>query len=107
MADSPRSWPPFVDKWVFPFLRNGHLRPVVIAIVGHFSVAIALPVLAAVRSGTQRDFSVVFVVAAVTWFPAFSEWWIDRRLGPVTACVVGAWAGAAVIAAWGLKSGVL
>lgn len=107
MSRPPPEWSPWVVRWVFPFLRNPHLRPVVIAILGHVGVAVALPILAFARSGRSDDGAVLFAVVAVTLFPAMSEWWIERRAGPLTACVVVAWIFGGAIAAWGYSSGVL
>lgn len=101
------SWPSFVANGVLPFLRNGHMRPVVIAILGHFAVALALPILAFARSGRPEDGAVLFLFVAVTAFPALAEWSIERRPGTFTACVAGAWVGAAAISAWGWQTGVI
>jgi hypothetical protein len=96
-----------VERWVLPFLHNGHLRPVVIAILGHVGLAIALPLLAFARSGRSDDGAVLLGVAALTWLPAFAEWRIERRAGAMTVVVLGAWFFGLIIAAWGWSSGVL
>lgn len=105
-SDAPR-WPGPVENWVLPFLRNGHLRPVVIAILGHVAILMALPLLATWRTGRPDEGAVLFLLVMLTGLPMWSEWRIERRAGPFTACVLSAWAGAVIIAIWGARTGVL
>ena len=91
MNESSR-WPPWVERWVLPYVDIPALLPVLIAVMGHIVILAALVVLEAWRS--RNPFAIVAVLALVagTIRVLFEEWRRLRRLGPLSATLAAGWA---------------
>ena len=104
---APPEWPPFVRNFVLPFLHSTALRPVLIAILGHVALVWALTLLQALDGFGLEDVASLFLCGAISAFPVIEEIRIDRRLGAVTATVMGSWVMGIVMAGVMRGTGVM
>lgn len=100
VAEPPSGYPPAVERWVLPFVRESALLPVLIAIIGHFAIALAPLLLWAVRGRSPLGAVGVVIFLALSWEIASLD--LKARRRPAALCVVvgSVWALAA-LAAWG------
>ena len=91
MSESSR-WPPWVERWVLPYVDIPALLPVLIAVMGHIVILAALVVLEAWRSRNPFAIAAVAVLLAGTLRVLIEEWRRLGRLGPLSATLAGGWA---------------
>ena len=72
-AKAPPEWPSFVKNFVFPFLHNTALRPVLIAMLGHVALLLALVILRVLDGFLLEDLSMLFLSVAVSAFPIIEQ----------------------------------
>jgi hypothetical protein len=87
----PSRWPPWVERWVLPYVDIPALLPVLIAVMGHIVILAALVVLEAWRSRNPFAIVVVLALIAGTIRVLVEEWRRLRRLGPLSATLFGGW----------------
>jgi hypothetical protein len=85
------SWPPWVERWVLPYVNIPALLPVLIAVMGHIVILVALVVLEAWRSRNPFAIAATVLLLAGTVRVLFEEWRRLRRLGPLSATLAIAW----------------
>src|SRR5215468_3692479 len=86
------SWPPWVERWVLPYMDIPALLPVLIAVMGHIVILVALVVLEAHRSRNPFAIAATALLVAGTLRVLFEEWKRLRRLGPLSATLAMGWA---------------
>lgn len=99
-ADAPAAggWPPWVQRYVMPFLEETGLWPVLFAMIGHVVVIIAPLVLALSRGGLVAAVPLTFLLL-ISFALCKTEVEARGRPGPVAAVVVLVWLGS-VLVAW-------
>jgi hypothetical protein len=90
--DEPSRWPPWVERWILPYVDIPALLPVLIAVMGHIVILVALVVLEAWRSKNPFAIAAVVVLLAGTLRVLVEEWRRLGRLGPLSATLGAAWA---------------
>jgi hypothetical protein len=90
--NEPSSWPPWVERWVLPYVNIPALLPVLIAVMGHIVILVALVVLEAHRSRNPFAIIVTAMLAVGTLRVLVEEWKRLRRLGPLSATLAMGWA---------------
>jgi hypothetical protein len=90
--DEPSSWPPWVERWILPYVDIPALLPVLIAVMGHIVILVALVVLEAWRSRNPFAIVAVALLLGGTLRVLFEEWRRLRRLGPLSATLGLGWA---------------
>jgi hypothetical protein len=88
----PSRWPPWVERWVLPYVDIPALLPVLIAVMGHVVILVVLVVLEAWRSRNPFAIAAVVVLLAGTVRVVVEEWRRLRRIGPLSATLAAAWA---------------
>ncbi len=101
------AWPPFLAKWVLPYLKEPALLPVLLALLGHVVVVLA-PLMLAVWRVHSGWAAVLLVVAAVgSAFPIRWEWLDEGGPRGVSAVVVLTWLVSLAAAVFGGRAGIL
>lgn len=95
-ATAPRGWPPWMDRWVLPFVRESGLWPVLFALVGHVLVLIAPMLLHLWRGDVSASLPLTVTILGSFWL-CKTEHESTGRLGGMTVVVLGSW-----IASFGL-----
>ncbi len=105
--DEPSSWPPWVERWILPYVAIPALLPVLIAVMGHIVILVALVVLEAWRS--RNAFAILFVGMLLfgTGRVLFEEWRRLHRLGPLSATLACSWVATVGIVALAERYGFL
>jgi hypothetical protein len=97
--DEPSSWPPWVERWVLPYVAIPALLPVLIAVMGHVVILVALVVLEAWRSRNPFAILGVLVLLGATGRVLVEEFRRLRRPGPLTATLACSWAATVAVVA--------
>ena len=90
--NEPSRWPPWVERWVLPYVDIPALLPVLIAVMGHIVILVALVVLEAWRSRNPFAIAAGVALLAGTSRVLVEEGRRLRRLGPLSATLAGGWA---------------
>ena len=99
LVDPAPRWPAWLEHSVMPYVRDPALRPVLVAVLGHVSIALAPLLLVVWRTGSTAA-GVAAVGIAIASIAAIGlELARFRRPGGVTVALVATW-GAAVLIAW-------
>jgi hypothetical protein len=99
-------WPPWVEQWVLPFIRESGLWPVLVALLGHVLVLIAPLLLALWRGNPGASVPLTVLILASFWL-CKTEHEANGRLGAVTGVVLGSWLASAGLAWVAHTTGVL
>jgi hypothetical protein len=97
--DEPSSWPPWVERWILPYMAIPALLPVWIAVIGHVVLIAGLVVLEAWRSRNPFAIAGVLVLLAGTGRVLVEEWRRLRRPGPLAATLAIGWAATVALVA--------
>jgi hypothetical protein len=96
----------WIDRWVLTYATESDLWPVAVALLGHVSLGIAGLVLIGLRTGSVLAWALVGGFAAVTLALAAIE--VRRRSpGRAVGALALTWVGAAAMAWFGDRTGVL
>jgi hypothetical protein len=106
MSESPR-WPPWVERWVLPYVDIPALLPVLIAVMGHVVIIAALVVLAAWRSRNPLAIAAVAVLVVATVRVLIEEWRRLGRPGPLSATLAAGWVATIATVAIAVRTGFL
>jgi hypothetical protein len=99
----PDTW---IERFVLPYFTESMLWPVLVALLGHVVVVLALPMAQAWRTRSLVWVAVVFLLAAISFWPVQSELGRKRRPGAVSVAIGGTWLAAAIVAALGVYTDV-
>lgn len=95
----PSGYPPRVEQWALPFVQDFGLLPVLIAIIGHFSVAISPLLLWAVRGRNPAGAVGVLILLFLSWEVVSLDLKAVRRPARLSLVVASIW-GLAGLMAW-------
>ena len=98
-------WPPWVEKYLLPYLREPAGWPITFAVVGHASVLQALVGLAAWRSQHPAFLFLVAAYVVMTLTPIRTEYRCTGTFGIITKLVIGMWLSTLGVAWWAGRSG--
>ena len=103
MSDESPSEPEgnFLDKWVFPYLRERGLWPVAAAIIGHASVLLAVVLLETVRSLNPLSTAALFLLLGLMGRAVYEERTKTGRFGTLTL-LIAIVSAVSVVVAWTL-----
>jgi len=106
-GDPPSAYPPGVERWAMPFVRDFGLLPVLIAIIGHFSIATAPLLLWAVRGRNPLGAVGVLILLMLSWEVVSLDLKAVRRPARLSLVVVSVWGLAGLMAWLGNRYGLL
>jgi len=101
----PDRWPPLVEKYLLPYLREPAGWPITFAVVGHLAVLQALVGLTVWRSQSPPFLFLFVAYVVMTMAPIRTEWRCSGGFGVITALWAYAWLTTAGIAWWAGSAG--
>ena len=84
-------WPPFVEEWLLPYLREPSLWPVAVAVLGHVVVVLAPLMLVLWRTGSVAAGMALGVLLVASLWPVRWEVGAQGRPGCATGVLVVVW----------------
>ena len=100
-------FPPWMERWVWTYLREPSLWPVALALLGHVMIVLAPVMLFAWRDGNPFAYLALFLVISGTVHLMWLEVRHIRRPGAVTLALTLTWAAAVGVAWAGWRWGLL
>jgi hypothetical protein len=100
-------WPPFVEQWLLPYLREPSLWPVALAVLGHVVVVLVPLMLAVARVGSTGAGVALAGMGLASLAPMRWEWVSERGFGRATVTIVLVWCSSAAVAWAAGRSGLL
>ena len=88
----------FLDKWVFPYLKEPALWPVAFAIIGHIDVVVAMAILETARSLSPVSTAALFLLVGLSGRAVVGEWKKDGKPGPVGITMAIIWSSSSLLA---------
>jgi hypothetical protein len=88
----------FLDKWVFPYLKEPALWPVAFAIIGHIDVVVGMAILGAVRSTSPLSTAGLFLLVGLSGKAVVDERKAKGAFGPIGALVAIVWSTSSALA---------
>ena len=98
-------WPPLVEKYLLPYLREPAGWPITFAVVGHLAVLQALVGLTAWRSQSPPFLFLFGAYVVMTMAPIRTEYRCSGGLGVITGLWATAWLSTVGIAWWAGSAG--
>lgn len=92
-------FPPWMERWVWAYLRDWSLWPVAFAVMGHVMILVAPVILWAGRDGNLLAYMILFLLVSGTIRLMVIELARLRQPGRVCVALLITWAGA-LGAAW-------
>lgn len=102
-----RGFPPWMERWVWTYLREPSLWPVALALLGHAMILVAPVMLFAWRDGNPVAWLALSLLLGGTGHLVWLELRHSRRPGAVTLALALTWAAAGGVAWAGWRWGLL
>lgn len=100
-------FPPWMERWIWTYLREPTLWPVALAVLGHVMIIIAPVMLWAWRDGNLLAYMALFLLGSGTVNLMWLEVRHSRRPGAVSLAMLLTWSAAAGVAWMGQRWGLL
>lgn len=98
-------WPPWVEKYLLPYLREPAGWPITFAVMGHLAVLQAVVVLTAWRSQAPAFLFLLAAYAGLTLAPVRTEFRCAGGPGVISGLWTITWSSTVGIAWWAGRSG--